>query len=67
MTRNAALSLGKKNVGIIEEGAQADLLAWKYDNLAQIPYYNVESERSISHYIRKGKITTAEKLQKKLK
>lgn len=40
VTRNAALSLNKKNVGIIDELAQADLLIWKLDNINQIPYYN---------------------------
>jgi imidazolonepropionase len=43
VTRNAALSLNLKNVGIIEESAVADLLVWKLDNINQIPYYNYES------------------------
>ena len=56
VTRNAALSLNLRNVGIICEGAQADLIAWKLDNISQIPYYNVESSQFITHLIKKGKI-----------
>lgn len=56
VTRNAALSLSLRNVGIISEGAQADLIAWKLDNINQIPYYNAESNQFITHIIKKGKI-----------
>lgn len=56
VTRNAALSLYRKNVGIIDENAQADLVAWKFDNINQIPYYNYESAQFISHIIKKGKV-----------
>ncbi len=56
VTRNAALSLSRKNVGIIDENAQADLVAWKLDNINQIPYYNYESAQFITHIIKKGKI-----------
>lgn len=34
VTINAALSLSLKNVGIIDENAQADLLVWKLDNIS---------------------------------
>ena len=43
VTFNAAYSLRRKNVGMIENGAQADLILWKLNSLAQIPYYNTES------------------------
>lgn len=56
VTRNAALSLNLRNVGIINEDAQADLIAWKLDNISQIPYYNCESNQFISHIIKKGKV-----------
>jgi len=34
VTRNAALSLDRDNVGIIDEGAQADLLVWNLQDIA---------------------------------
>jgi imidazolonepropionase len=56
VTRNAALSLNRKKIGIIEEGAQADLILWKLDDIAQIPYYNTESAQFITHVIKKGRV-----------
>jgi len=32
------------------------LIAWKLDNINQIPYYNTESNQFITHIIKKGKI-----------
>ncbi len=44
ITRNAALALGRDQTGVIDEGAQADLIVWNgIDQLAQIPYYHYES------------------------
>ena len=34
VTRNSALALARPNTGIIEVGANADLLAWDLDNIA---------------------------------
>lgn len=56
VTRNAALSLARDNVGIIDEGAQADLLVWNLQDIAQIPYYHYESTQKITHIIKKGKV-----------
>ena len=56
VTRNAALSLNRKKIGIIEAGAQADLLVWKLDNLPQIPYHNTESSTFITHVLKKGRV-----------
>lgn len=56
VTRNAALSLGRKNVGIIDEGAFADLIFWKLNGIHQIPYYNTESAQFITHIIKRGKV-----------
>lgn len=43
VTLNAAKSLKRSKVGMIDIGAQADLLVWNLDNIHQIPYYNFES------------------------
>jgi imidazolonepropionase len=56
VTRNAALSLNRKKIGMIEEGAEADLIVWKFDDISQIPYQNTESAQFITHTIKKGKI-----------
>lgn len=56
VTRNAALSLNRKKVGLIEEGAQADLLLWQLNDISQIPYHNTESAQFITHIIKKGRV-----------
>ena len=56
VTRNAAFSLGRRNVGIINEGAYADLIFWKLNGINQIPYYNTESAQFITHIIKRGKV-----------
>ena len=56
VTRNAAVSLGRNNVGIINEGAYADLILWKLNGIHQIPYYNTESAHFITHIIKRGKV-----------
>jgi hypothetical protein len=32
------------------------LIAWKLDNISQIPYYNCESSQFITHIFKKGKV-----------
>ena len=64
VTINAALSLSLKNVGMVDDDAQADLIAWKLDSIDQIPYYNVESSKFITHIIKKGKIFPTTKPKK---
>jgi imidazolonepropionase-like amidohydrolase len=56
VTRNAAFSLGRRNVGIINEGAYADLIFWKLNGIHQIPYYNTESAQFITHIIKRGRV-----------
>jgi imidazolonepropionase-like amidohydrolase len=56
VTRNAALSLGRKNDGIIDEGAFADLIFWKLNGIQQIPCYNTESAQFIAHIVKSGKV-----------
>jgi len=56
VTREAAFSLNRKNVGIIDEKAQADLIIWKLQDITQIPYHNYESSQFITHIIKKGKV-----------
>jgi imidazolonepropionase len=68
VTRNAALSLNRKKIGLIEEGAQADLIVWNgIHDIAQIPYHNTESAQFITHTIKKGKIFDRQPKQKKVK
>ena len=56
VTRNAALSLYRKKIGLIEEGAQADLILWQLNDISQIPYHNTESAQFITHIIKKGRV-----------
>ena len=57
VTRNAALSLGRDNVGIIDQDAQADLLVWNgLDSITQIPYYHYESIQNLTHRFKAGKL-----------
>jgi len=58
VTRNAALALNRKNLGIVEENCDADLIIWdKYFNhINQIPYYNVESSKYINAIIKSGNV-----------
>lgn len=48
--------MNRKKIGIIEEGAQADLILWNLKGIEQIPYYNTESEKYITHIIKKGRV-----------
>jgi len=55
VTRNAALALSRRNQGLLEEGADADLVVWNgIDKLAQIPYYHYEASQFITHTIKNG-------------
>lgn len=68
VTRNAALSLKRRRIGLIEEGAQADLIVWNgIHDIAQIPYYNTESAQFITHTIKKGRIFNRQPKAKKEK
>jgi len=65
VTRNSALALNKKNLGLIEEDFDADMIMWdnQIKNLAQIPYYNVETSKFIKAIIKNGNIDYFEKPQ----
>jgi urocanate hydratase len=58
VTRNAALAINRKNLGIIEEDCEADMILWdnKIKNLAQIPYFNVESSKYIKAIVKSGNV-----------
>jgi imidazolonepropionase-like amidohydrolase len=66
VTRNAALSLGRKETGIIEESAKADLLVWNLQELAQIPYYHYNATQFITHRVKKGKLVNLKADKKKV-
>lgn len=58
VTRNAAIALNRKNIGVIEEDCNADLIIWDnyFNNIAQIPYFNVESSKYIKAIVKCGNI-----------
>ena len=64
VTKTAAESLRRKNVGFIDINAQADLLVWKLDTLDQIPYYSTDATQKISLFVKKGTVFDLNKLQK---
>ena len=56
-TYNAAKVLKIHNkVGLIKEGFKADLLIWKADKLANIPYSFDSSDNSILNIIKNGTV-----------
>lgn len=63
VTRNAALAVNRKNLGILEEDCEADMIIWdnKIKNLAQIPYFNVESSKYIKAIVKGGNVDYFEK------
>jgi imidazolonepropionase len=64
-TRNAALSLNRKNVGLLEEGAQSDLICWNLSNLEQIPYYHYESAQADFLHHQRGRVFPRKKINSK--
>ena len=58
VTRNAALSLDRRNIGILEENCMADMIIWDnyLNHINQIPYFNVSSSNYIKAIIKSGNV-----------
>jgi urocanate hydratase len=58
VTRNAALALNRKNLGMIQEDCEADLIIWdkKFSDINEIPYFNVESSKYIKAVVKSGNV-----------